>query len=1269
MSILALQIRLFGTLDLIWDGKPLVIPSSPTIQSLLAYLIFNHDHPITRDRLLGMFWPERSDPQARRALSNALWRIRQALGPAEVRLVAEPNTITFILDPQDELDVIAFASKVTSEPDQAIALYRADFMEACYDDWAILERERLNELYLETLERLANLQKQHGHYDRAIAYALRLVAADPLRETTHQDLMRLYRLVGRPQAALEQYAELRELLATELDVAPMPATAALYDEIKATLEQGDVSPPTPAHLLRDLSHLPFIGRNSERSALISALQSAAQSQGGVVLVRGAAGVGKSRLVEETIADAEWHGFQVGMGAAKPATMLMAYHALQVALAPLLTPMRVTQLSELLEPVWLNTVAAVFPPIVQHLEILPPPPLEPQEEQRRLWEGITQLLGALTAIAPVLLALEDAHWMDDATLAVLPHLVARLSTSRLVLILSYRPAEARERDSVWETLESLNRCLPRLRLELLPFAPSETAALLQRALGATGKESHVAAFAERLQCDTGGNAFLLIESLKSLLEQGSLSCPSPGNWDLPSADLPLLSRVPVRELVNGRLAHLPPPSRTVLELAAVLGEQTEFPVLLNMNMVEPATLLPALETLTRRGFLVESETHYRFGHDHIQETAYALIAPEQRQQMHRTAGAVLERLYPEQVENLALHYDQGHLWNKALHYHWQAGKRAAIASAYPVALQHYDRAVELVDAAGLPADQHFNLLNDRESVLDVLCRREEQADNLEMMTRLVSEGDASLHLAELYRRRARFLGQTSRYPEARESISLALTLADLEKDEVARAAALTVLGTVLTWSGRPDEAIPHFREAIELYQRLGDPEGEAEARDVLGEALLSTTSLEAAEQELKFALSLHRSLKNRVGEAKVLMNLGITLMERGDNETAITYYRSALDISREIGYRYNEILALGNLGSLFYCQGNAAQAINAYDTIIPLCEAIGERRVEAQARINRASMRFTLIGDVTPALADVEASLAYHHEAGDPVGEGQCLCVRGQIALQAGRLKEARADLEQGLAMLLGAGERWVAVQVYHFLIRLSLVEGRPEMAMHDVNEAQAICRELDLTDWAFNMLALRGLVLLAQGQPEAALAATREAVAHVTPGMAEAYQIFFWHYRVLVALGQKDQAYNAIREAYQCLSRVLKDFLPEERARSLEQVGEHRAIVAAWEASRPCQVGARLPHINAPIAGRTLRNDEWVNVVWTIAAPEDGEIADKVTRRRRQLLRLLHEAAEQSAAPTIEALSSALEVAPRTIKRDLAALRAQGHNVHTRGGR
>ena len=120
----------------------------------------------------------------------------------------------------------------------AADLYRADFLESIYDDWALLERERLRELYLNVLERLIVLHKQRGGYERALTYAQRLSAADPLREEAHRELMQLYHLLGRSQAALEQFIALRDLLVRELGAQPTPATTALYHEIVDALAEA-----------------------------------------------------------------------------------------------------------------------------------------------------------------------------------------------------------------------------------------------------------------------------------------------------------------------------------------------------------------------------------------------------------------------------------------------------------------------------------------------------------------------------------------------------------------------------------------------------------------------------------------------------------------------------------------------------------------------------------------------------------------------------------------------------------------------------------------------------------------------------------------------------------------------------------------------------------------------------------------------------------------------------------------------------------------------
>jgi DNA-binding SARP family transcriptional activator len=120
------------------------------VHSLLAYLILHHNQPISCDKLTGILWPERSNSRARRSLSHALWQIRSVLHAVSSRLTTEEDTISFNLAAGDWLDVMAFQDKAKVEDDSrevdlsaAFDIYRADFMEACYDDWALLERERL----------------------------------------------------------------------------------------------------------------------------------------------------------------------------------------------------------------------------------------------------------------------------------------------------------------------------------------------------------------------------------------------------------------------------------------------------------------------------------------------------------------------------------------------------------------------------------------------------------------------------------------------------------------------------------------------------------------------------------------------------------------------------------------------------------------------------------------------------------------------------------------------------------------------------------------------------------------------------------------------------------------------------------------------------------------------------------------------------------------------------------------------------------------------
>jgi len=1198
------HIHLFGRIELRSQGVPLPIPRSPKIRSLLAYLVIHHDRSIPRDRLLGLFWPDRDDSAARRALSQALWRARRALGPAADRLVADQDIVLFQLLPEDELDVERFQRLcVTPQPTspseemdrlrRAVDLYRADFLEDIYDDWALLERERLRELYLRALERLLTLHKQLGDYKRALSYTRRLVAADPLREEAHRELMRLYHLLGRSRAAMEQYASLRQTLADELGVEPAAATVALYREIAAALGESDVPhlpvPSSPPPAVRDIGHLPFVGRSQERARLLDLVQAAAVGRGGVALIEGEAGVGKTRLVEEIAAGARWRGMQVGLGRATPNAA--PHQPLTDALSPLLTPLRISQLIALVNPLWLSAVTPVLPAVADYLSNLPAPSAgEPQREQEWLWEGLTRCLSGLATITPLMLILEDVHWADEATLAALLYTAPRLRESRLLLLLTCRSTEARQRSAIWEALDALDRALPLQRIHLSPFDTEETATLVGRVLGSA---EEAAPFARRLHSETGGNALFLVEALKSLLEEGVLTRADDGSWHFPASKVPLPPVASLQAVVVGRLNRLGDHERAVLESAAVLGEEADFPLLSSVSAVEPAVLLSALEVLVRQGFLTETEVRYRFEHSRIREIVCRFISPQRRQDLHRRAGEALEALHPEQVELLALHFHQGGVLEKALAYAIQAGDRARAAYDYRRALRYYQQALALV---GDDLVARWDVLARQEEVLGTLSRREARDEVLEEMLRLAERLDDPLRRAQtLYRQGV--LAMATGFPHrSLASLDEAAALARSLGEQALLARCMITTARVHWRMGDVPRCQAAAEKAHAMFQKIGDRQGVETTLDALG--------------------SLH---------------LGLT----GDYGRALEYFRQVLESTRERGDAYEETAALSNVAIVHAMVGAYRTSLDMLEEALPFLIEVGDRSIESAILVAQ-SINYRGLGELDRAQEHARRALRLCRQVGNPNFEIQALRMLGLIALDRDDLEQARVWLEQAAAV---ARSYQQATDWAEQLSHLALVHSR--LGNHKIG--------LRLSDKALAVL---------------------ERDSDASDQLKQAY---FERAQIVAAAEGNGAAQPYLERAYRSLMAVagrIGD--PDLRRSFLENVAENRAIVAAYRVGHipapPLQQTVRLPASSAP-SGRPLRDDEYVEVVWTVNAPEDDGIAGKVARRRHRLLRLLREARKQGGAPTIENLAEALGVSDRTVKRDLVALRASGHTAPTRGSR
>src|SRR5215211_1690851 len=321
------RIALFGALEIAHDQAAPLRPSTQRVLALLGYLIMHHDVPQSRDKLVDVLWPDLLPRQGRRMLSDALWRARRLITPPDqaesAAIDIAGGAVSFRTGSAIWIDVIAFERNIQQDESAAleieslraaIGLYRGDFLEECYDDWALYERERLREQYLSAIGRLLRYDQERGAYDLALQSELRLVRADPLREEAHRALMQLYHLLGRTDDAVRAYEQCRAVLAEELGIEPEPETLSLYEELSALQRRVGALANRDATPIATIFHqAPLIGRLDARTEIMEAVEAMLAGSGGIVLVSGEAGQGKSRLLREVASGAEWRGAQVSWG--------------------------------------------------------------------------------------------------------------------------------------------------------------------------------------------------------------------------------------------------------------------------------------------------------------------------------------------------------------------------------------------------------------------------------------------------------------------------------------------------------------------------------------------------------------------------------------------------------------------------------------------------------------------------------------------------------------------------------------------------------------------------------------------------------------------------------------------------------------------------------------------------------------------------------------------------------------------------------------------
>lgn len=1269
-----LRIHLLGGF-LVEDSSRHVPPiPSPVARSLLAYLITYRDRRHTRDLLAGTFWPDQSESSARKRLSQTLWQINTALeetGSTGPLIQVTHSDVAFDASANFWLDVVEFGAQIGRAADQgeldeirsletAVQVYRGDFLAGFYDDWILMERQRLSEQYMAALERLVALHKGRADYATALSYARRLTLHDPLREDAHREVMRLCFLLGRSTEALRQYERCEAILAEELGAQPAAETRRLRTQIAELRDKGErpFSPSVEAPLLRSDRRIPLVGRDTERVSVIRHMEDTLVGSGGSILIEGDPGIGKTRLLQELAEDADWRGLNVLWAECREDEQLHPFSVLRRSLEMGLTTLRVQQLAEVLDPVAVAELARVVPSIREKLPELPAlPTLRPEETRERVHHALRRALLALGEMNPQVVFFDDLQWIDEESIAVLTEIAGDLEYSGILVCLSFRGGEARDRAELWQHLRAIDEVARSDRLVLGSLTSEESARLVQESLGVTTVSPDVA---EGLYLETGGNPLFLIETLRTWHDESrELIADGPPEEALTpglvASDLPVAGGV--AQVIARRFATLSGEVRHTLEAAAVLGRVPDPGALALLVGDTKLEVLKALEELVRKGAVVESRDGYEFAHYQIRRVALDGIGSEELLGLHRSAGEALEERSPEGVEDLAYHFDRGEVPNKAARYAAEAGRRAVALAAFDTAAQHYERMHTWLPASEIALDEQFTLLGEWEAVLNVLGRREDQHTAIAEM-HAVAGGEAD-KTAETWRRTALVFANEGNSHDAIAAAETALSA--IGPDAPGHGSVTRTYGFVLSQAGRHVEAVPWLEEAVAA--ETADNAAAADAGSDLASALIESQEYERAAIELATAVERYEGLGDQRGLAEIRGRMAILSMERGDVPGAIDAYGQALAVCRDIGYRRGEAVNLVNLGNALYVLGELGSALVRYDEAATSFSAIGDRRGAALVQANAGSVRHAVLGD--PAAEDqVHAALGFFRSEEHAWGEAFCHQVLARIARDKGHTAAARRHVEAGLELLEGGGHRWVEVHLLRVAAQVALDAGAPEAAEKHIDRALATCEELGLADVLPTVLGVAVRVALAKDQGDRAVSLARTATEQLTPGADQPYIAWYRRSEAAETTGRLEEAAETLARAHELLEETIATLDSADRPRSLENVPEHRAIVAAWARTRSQRVEALVPSVAAPI-GRPLRPEDMVAVTWTASAPDDLQVIDDRERRRIQLLRLVGEADEQGGAPRVQDLAAVLGVSPVTVRRDLNALRAAGHELPT----
>jgi tetratricopeptide (TPR) repeat protein len=692
------------------------------------------------------------------------------------------------------------------------------------------------------------------------------------------------------------------------------------------------------HLQAPQYSLPIVGREAELALIEEKLGQVLSGQGQVIGISAEAGVGKSRLVAEVVRIASDWGV-IGYGGECQSygtnTSYLAWHSIWRGFFDLDPAWPLEDQVGSLEA----QLAQIDPALVPRLPLLGAAlnlsisdneltsTFDSKLRKVSLEALLVDCLRARAREGPLLIVLEDCHWLDPLSHDLLEVIARAVADLPVLLVMAYRPPE----------LERLQA--PRVsqlpyftELGLADFAPHEAEQLIGLKLRQfVGPQAEVPrGLVERITERAEGNPFYIEELVNYLQDRGVAPDDTQAmeQLDLPSS---------LHSLILSRMDQLTEHQKTTLKVASVIGRLFRAAMLWGVypQLGEAEQVKADLEVLNRMELTPldapEPELVYLFKHVITQEVAYETLPYATRAMLHEQIGGFIERSYADSLDQytdlLAFHYDRSQNQAKKREYMLKAGETAQAGYANEAARDYYRRVLPL--------------LNPKEQVTVTL--------RLGQVLELVGEWDEA---GELYRD--------------------ALAQAEGLGDRAAQAGCQTATGELFRKRGEYDDASLWLARARAGFEELDDETGVGQVLHYMGTLAAQQGDLDKARALYQDSLLIRYRLVDKANIANLLNNLGIVARSQGNYEMARAIHEEALRIRRGLGDRRAIAVSLNNLGNVALDEGGYSEARSRLEEAVALQREVGDRAYIANALNN--------LGNVARAQGDYGAAYSLYHES-------------------------------------------------------------------------------------------------------------------------------------------------------------------------------------------------------------------------------------------------------------------------------------------------